>query len=74
VRRLLAGGVPGLGVVVEGFLKSNKPSKLPKIHKKGEKNSGFGTFWLINRRKCRFLLKSTEQDILTKCFLRKHQF
>ncbi len=41
MRQLLAGGVPGLGVVVEGVIVVNKPSKTPEIYQNGKKMGGF---------------------------------
>jgi hypothetical protein len=60
----------GEGVVAEGVKKSNKSSKLPKMYKNGVKTAGFTRFFTYKRRKYRFLLKSTEQNILLMHFLR----
>jgi hypothetical protein len=43
----LAGGVLGLGVVVEGSKKSKKPSKLPGIYKNSAKTAGFPTLFAL---------------------------
>jgi hypothetical protein len=43
----------------KGSQKSNKPSKPPEIAENGEKRTVLRTFWLINRQKHRFSLKST---------------
>jgi hypothetical protein len=40
----------------------------PKYMKTVKKRAVSRTFWLINHRKRRFLLKSTCQDILMRCF------
>jgi hypothetical protein len=53
VHRLLAGGVPGPGVVVET---SYIPSQPYEIAKNGEKRAVSRTFWPITRQKRRFSL------------------
>ncbi len=70
VCRLLAGGVPRQGVVVEGVKGVKYAPMPPKIYKNRKKQAVSCTFWLINCQKCRFSLKITQQDILPRCFLR----
>ncbi len=41
MRRLLAGGAPGPGVVVEKVIEVKKPSKPPEMYENGEKMGGF---------------------------------
>jgi hypothetical protein len=53
-----------------GALEVKLASKPPEIYEKGKKRAVSHTFCLINHPKRRFLLKSTLQDILTRCFLR----
>ncbi len=57
MRRLWAGGVHSQGVVVEGVIEVK--AKPPEIYENGGKTGGFMHFWLINRRKRGFSLKST---------------
>ncbi len=54
VRRLLAGGVPGPGVVVEDSQKSYKPSQLYEIAKNGKKTGGFAHVLAYNSPKTPF--------------------
>ncbi len=42
----------------------------PRMYENGKKPAIMRIFWLINCRKQCFSLKSTEQDILPRCFLR----
>jgi hypothetical protein len=43
----LAGGVLGLGLVVGGSKKSNKPSKLPGKYKNSAKTAGFPALFAL---------------------------
>jgi hypothetical protein len=65
----LAGGVPGQGVAVEGVKGVKHTPMPPEIYENCiyKKQAVSHIFWLIKRH---FLLKSTEQDILPRRFLR----
>jgi hypothetical protein len=55
VHRLLAGGVPGPGVVVgRKSKKSNKPSKLPEMYENSEKTGSFAHVQANNSPKTLF--------------------
>jgi hypothetical protein len=69
VCQLLARGVPGQGIVEEG-VKGVKYTPMPLGMYKNRKKAVSRPFWLINRQKRHFSLKSTEQDNLPRCFLR----
>jgi hypothetical protein len=72
VRRLLAGGVPGLGVLAEGVLEVKEAFQTAQNTRKRQKQAVSCMFWLINHRKCHFLLKNTSQDILMRCFFEEY--
>ncbi len=55
----IGGGVPRQGVVVEGVKGIKYAPMQPEILKKGKKRVVTSTFWLVNRQKCCFSLKST---------------
>jgi hypothetical protein len=56
-------------MVVEGVKGVKYAPMPPEIYKNGEKQVVSRTFWLINRQKRHFSLKSTKQYILLGCFL-----
>jgi hypothetical protein len=51
------GGVPGPGVVVEGVIESNKPSKPPGMYENGTKMAGFLHLLTFKMPKTLFLNK-----------------
>jgi hypothetical protein len=56
---ILAGGVPGQGVVVEGVKGVKYAPMPPEMYENSEKTGGFPHFLVHKSPKCRFLLKST---------------
>jgi hypothetical protein len=55
----IGGGSAQAGAVVEGVKGVKYTPMLPKMYENGKKWAVSHTFWLINPRKHRFLLKST---------------
>ncbi len=77
VRRLLAGGVPGQGVVVE---EANKPPAGRNTQKRRRNRAVSRTFWPKYRRKRRFSFKTYTSEMFFKeymnfnnfCYLRRY--
>jgi hypothetical protein len=66
----IAGGSARAGGGGRGSQRSQIHPMPPEMYKNGKKRAVLCTFWLINCQKCCFSLKSTEQDILRRHFLR----